>query len=159
MSDKSLGVVEQLKSWIFHFLLFWQFLDAVMINLIQGRSCLALPRKRCLEEIVKNPLMVRNICIGLLYVKSQNIGACDIYSINIFLTVILLKKLYFKPLKLCLATRSTTSVAENYSNLFNWRPNICKYWCLNNPFIPNNWFYQLVEQLTNDYSRDQQAVG
>ena len=29
-------------------------------------------------------------------------------------------------------------VVENYSYLFNLRPNIYKCWCLNTNFIPNN---------------------
>ena len=29
-------------------------------------------------------------------------------------------------------------VAENYTYLFNLRPNIYKYWCLNSHFISNN---------------------
>ena len=33
---------------------------------------------------------------------------------------------------------SQPQVVENYSYLFNLRPNILKSWCLNTHFVPNN---------------------
>ena len=38
-------------------------------------------------------------------------------------------------------------VGENYSYLFDLRPNICKSWCLNTQFVPNK------KQIDNDFSR------
>ena len=37
-----------------------QILDNIIDSLQMGRDCLTLPRKRTLEEIVKNPLLVSN---------------------------------------------------------------------------------------------------
>ena len=46
--------------------------------------------------------------------------------------------------RLCLATATHNfQVGENYSYLFNLRPNICKSWCLNAHFILNNCDLQL----------------
>ena len=39
---------------------------------------------------------------------------------------------------------------ENYTHLFNSRPNICKSCCLNTHFILNNWFDRILKQMKND---------
>lgn len=49
-----------------------QILDQIIDNIQMGRDCLTLPRKRTLEEIVRNPALVRksnimssSICLNL----------------------------------------------------------------------------------------------
>ena len=46
--------------------------------------------------------------------------------------------MYIIHLKLCLvtATHAQLQVGENYTDLFNLRPNICKSWFLKTYFIP-----------------------
>ena len=49
--------------------------------------------------------------------------------------------LNFHPLEVASRYRDPQlQVGENYSYLFNSRPNICKYLRLNTHFIPNDWF-------------------
>ena len=63
--------------------------------------------------------------------------------------------LNFTHLKLCLATAThNIQVDGNYSYLINLRPNICKSWCLNTHFIPDNWFNLVIKQIKNNYCRN-----
>jgi len=46
--------------------LLWQVLDEIMTSIHLGCTCLTLPRKRTLEEIVRNPALVRmSTCVGI----------------------------------------------------------------------------------------------
>ena len=55
-----------------------------------------------------------------------------------FLTLFLMN---FQPLEVVSRYRDPQlQVAENYLYLFNLTPNICKLWCLNTLFNPNNSF-------------------
>ena len=69
--------------------------------------------------------------------------------------------LNFQPLEVASRCRDPQpQVVENYSYLFNLRPNICKFCCLNSHFIPNKkWIHRLIKWIKNDYCRDQQAKG
>ena len=57
------------------------------------------------------------------------------------LTVILYKLMYynFQPFEIVFCYRDPQpQVVENYSYLFNLRPNIYKYWCWDSHIIPSN---------------------
>ena len=51
---------------------------------------------------------------------------------------------------------SQPRVVENYSKLFNLNINICKSWCLDKHFFPNNSDFVDKKKNKNDNSRDQQ---
>ena len=131
-----------------------------------GRRCPNVYRSLCLLGLYQTKYLVWNFNVAWIFRK-------HIYQKSMFLSYVW-PALHFK--KSCLLTSDCLIfvskykkpsikvvsrcrdpqflVIENYSYLFILIPSICKSWCLNTHFIPNNCHLTCEKTIENEYSLD-----